>query len=223
MTVTDYATVKGLNKSTVSRLAAKGMPLTSEQAADAWRARNAPPRNVKRPIKHDNDNKPTPKISLGIQARQEPSPRSTDPGKDVPPGNETAGKEVPDNLADALEDAKRAERGAKEALEQAQAGGTAMDRDRANKTFIQAQRHRAWMAKEYRAWQHENGITLYIDEAKRIYGQSMQAIMRLINTMPKAVSPRINDPGAEAVITDYCNKIRRTVQRELTNAEGVAI
>lgn len=185
------------------------MPMDSLDAAKAWRQTYAPerPKRIKRdvatPIREEVISKiKLPESHHEIDGTNDEGHRAED---------------KPDNPYEALRNARIAERESMERLNRMQKTADQVDVDRAQRTFTLAQRHRMWMQGQVRTWAREKSIILYSDEAKLLYGLALQALVRLINVMPKALAARCSSPTmAEIAIAEYAERIRKTMQAELT-------
>ncbi len=208
MNATKLAEALGMSKSAVSQLKKKGMPVTTLEEAQTWRAANCATIRAKRerfekPAGHESD-------QTTIEEPQHKIGKTWDNGERE--------EDESDNPYDALRAAKEAEKISRNQLRELAQLSTrdAVELDRAQRTFGFAQRHRMWMEKEVRQWKRENGITLYLEEAKKIFGTSMNSLERLLKIMPRNLAARCVSPEtSERYIKEYCERIRKAMQHDL--------
>lgn len=212
MSVTELAKQLGLSKGTVSELCKKGMPKTSIEAAQSWRIQNAPPRAK----------------AGGKKASPAARLLSPEPSDILPPRSERhtiggvddqgeADGDRADNLYDALRRSKASEDIAWLKV-QALAGGRTdpVEFGAANRTFVSAQKHRAWMQAQAMNWAREQGITMYATEARELFCEALRSVLRQVDALALRVAPLCTDPkSARDAIEDQVTRIRSTAQEHL--------
>jgi len=205
VTQTAIAKELGITKQAAGRLIKRGMPTHSVDAAKAWRASNSKG-YTKRVDGFEND-----RGTVHRNAVSKSDPESSAPK--LPP---LPAQVKPESIEAELVSAREAALMAKDRLREMMQLGKPKEIDSAQRTFQAAQRHRIWMEQRYRDYLREQGITIFMDEALPIFCDAMNTVVRLINTMPRSISPRCTSPdNAVIALEEYCGKVRRTVQGQL--------
>jgi type IV secretory pathway VirB10-like protein len=205
MGITELGNALGMTKGAASKLVKKGMPVTSVDAANAWRAIHAPPRNrekskvVPRPpaaprMPQESPVVTTPKDEPNSES--EPEPEAPAPSQ-LPPPETDAEKEDP---RQSLKRAKQAERvGFNEIVKCQKNGGSVEDYRKATSLFISSQNNLAKAQREFREWQHAERITLFYEEARDIVGRPHVTAKQTLDIMPKTLAPRLFNQSQKAI------------------------
>ena len=171
----------GINKSVVSRLAARGMPLNSVEEANHWRSIHAPPRAKAQrgptTASHPNiPNTTTIDSPAAIEGDADSDPRAS------------------------LKRATQAERiGYNEVLKCQQSNATVEDYRKAVSVFVSAQNNLTKAKRDFREWQHAEKITLFYSEAVEIYGRPLNIAKQKFDGMPKTLAPRLFNQPQKAI------------------------
>lgn len=170
MGTVEIAEALGVTKGLVSQLAKRGMPLTSPEAAQAWREANAKPRKWK-----NKTPSPTPPTSKP-QAATKPSQVIT----------------AADDPQASLERARAAEAQSYAALVAGREDGASPeDLRKLSTTYFAARRNRQTAEDFADQWQRRQRITLLYDEAVEIVSRPHNAAKQMLEVMPKALAPRL--------------------------------
>jgi len=205
MGITELGNALGMTKGGASKLVKKGMPVSSVDAANAWRAIHAPPRNREK-------SKVVPRPPAAPRMAQEPvkvaPPKDTPPppkevesepptASQLPPLETDAEKEDP---RQSLKRAKQAERvGFLEIIKCQKNGGSVEDYRKATSVFISAQNNLAKAQRDFREWQHAERITLFYEEARDIVGRPHVTAKQTLDIMPKTLAPRLFNQPQKAI------------------------
>lgn len=198
MGIIELSNVLGIHKSVVSRLVGKGMPTTSAASAQAWREIHAPPR-AKRGQAGTTPPapKPSPEVAPPVP-RMAPAKVSLAAAEVVPPApaQEQSNHDEPtddDNTPrQSLRRARLAEKvGYNELVQTKRNGGTIEDLRKANQIYITSRNNRHKAERDFKEWQRDEGILLYLDEARDIAGRPHVAAKQLLEAMPKTLAPRL--------------------------------
>jgi hypothetical protein len=166
----ELAQALGVTKGLVSQLARRGMPLTSPEAAQAWRKQHAPPRKWK-----SKAASPTPPASKP-QAATKPAQAIT----------------AADDPHASLERARAAEAQSYAALVAGREGGASPeDTRKLSTTYFAARRNRQTAEDFADQWQRRQRITLLYDEAVEIVSRPHLTAKQMIEVMPKSLAPRL--------------------------------
>lgn len=198
MGISEMGVALGLDKSVVSRLAKKGMPVSSVSAAQAWREIHAPPR-AKRG--RAGTPPPAPKRQAEVAPpvpRMAPAKVSLAPAEVVPPApaQEPSNHDEPtddDNTPrQSLRRARLAEKvGYNELVQTKRNGGSIEDIRKANQIYITSRNNRHKAERDFKEWQRDEGILLFLDEARDITGRAHVAAKQMLEAMPKTLAPRL--------------------------------
>jgi hypothetical protein len=186
MGISELAQALGIDKSVVSRLVKKGMPVNSASAAQAWREVNAKPRAKKGQA---GDAPPKPKID---EPKTAPV---TAPAHDAPEPDDD------DNTPrQSLRRARLAEKvGYNELVLCKRNGGSIEDIRKANSIYIAARNNRHKAERDFKEWQRAEGILLYFDEAKEIAGRPHVAVKQTLEIAAKTLAPRLYGQPQKAI------------------------
>jgi hypothetical protein len=184
--VTELAKHLGCTKGLVSMLAKRGMPTNSVDAANAWRAVNAPPRNRKdkadRPIPRPAP-VPAPDITKSVSRSSPPPPVSNDT---TPPIKSANTPKLSLDRAIAAEDA------AHQKLKQIELGGGSIeDYRKANAVYISARNNRVKAQKDFDEWQRVQQITIFTSEGLEFLQRILLPVRQMAEVMPKTMSARL--------------------------------
>jgi hypothetical protein len=173
MGTVEIAEALGVTKGLVSQLAKRGMPLTSPEAAQAWREANAKPRKWK---------------------NKTASPTESTSPTEKPQIKHTASQGIigGDDPESSLDRARAAEREAFANLKEMQSnGGSPEDLRKSSATYFSSRRNRELAEHFFDAWQRRQKITMFFDEAKELVGRPHNAAKQMLEVMPKALAPRL--------------------------------
>jgi hypothetical protein len=186
MGISELAQALGIDKSVVSRMVKKGMPVNSASAAQAWREVNAKPR-----AKKGQAGKAPPKPKI-----EEPKPQPvTVPAHDAPEPDDD------DNTPrQSLRRARLAEKvGYNELVLCKRNGGSIEDIRKANSIYIAARNNRHKAERDFKEWQRAEGVLLYFDEAKEIAGRPHVAVKQTLEIAAKTLAPRLYGQPQKAI------------------------
>lgn len=183
MGVTELAKQLGCTKGLVSMLVKRGMPTGSVDAANAWRAINAPPRNRK-----DKANRATPPPKA--------TPAPAQPLQTQPPtakvSNDTKPIESANTPKLSLDRAIAAEDAAHHKLKEIELGGGSIeDYRKANQVYIAARNNRVKAQKDYDEWQRLQQITIFTSEGLEFLQRILSPGRQMAEVMPKTMAPRL--------------------------------
>lgn len=183
MGVTELAKQLGCTKGLVSMLVKRGMPTGSVDAANAWRAINAPPRNRK-----DKANRATPPPKA--------TPAPAQPLQTQPPtakvSNDTKPMESANTPKLSLDRAIAAEDAAHHKLKEIELGGGSIeDYRKANQVYIAARNNRVKAQKDYDEWQRLQQITIFTSEGLEFLQRILSPGRQMAEVMPKTMAPRL--------------------------------
>jgi hypothetical protein len=181
--VTELAKQLGCTKGLVSMLVKRGMPTGSVDAANAWRAINAPPRNRK-----DKANRVTPPPKV--------TPAPAPPLQTQPPAakvsNDTKPMESANTPKLSLDRAIAAEDAAHHKLKEIELGGGSIeDYRKANQVYIAARNNRVKAQKDYDEWQRMQQITIFTAEGLEFLQRILLPVRQMAEVMPKTMAPRL--------------------------------
>jgi hypothetical protein len=181
--VTELAKQLGCTKGLVSMLVKRGMPTGSVDAANAWRAINAPPRNRK-----DKANRATPPPKA--------TPAPAQPLQTQPPtakvSNDTKPMESANTPKLSLDRAIAAEDAAHHKLKEIELGGGSIeDYRKANQVYIAARNNRVKAQKDYDEWQRLQQITIFTSEGLEFLQRILSPGRQMAEVMPKTMAPRL--------------------------------
>ena len=212
MGITELSNALGIDKSVVSRLVKKGMPVDSASAAQAWRETNAKPRAKKGQA---GSPPPPPKIT-------EP-PKFTGPLPEVEPVAVKSTDPEPDDddntPRQSLRRARLAEKvGYNELVLCKRNGGSIEDIRKANAIYIAARNNRYKAERDFKDWQRQEGILLYFDEAKELAGRPHIAAKQILEVMPKTLAPRLHGQPQKAIektLAEWADSLTNLIRKAL--------
>lgn len=180
----------GIHKSVVSKLAKRGMPLDNIDAANDWRKKNAPPRNVDKKFGTIKQTTTTNESEVVDESNPELSVKL----------------------------ARQAEKTAWNRLSQAQkvAGLSSEEFRKVNATYISARQNRMRAENDYKDWKRVEGITLYLSEAQLLIAKPHQLCAQLLQAMPKQLSARLCGQSVkeiETILVEWCDNLASTIQQ----------
>jgi hypothetical protein len=179
--VTELAKHLGCTKGLVSMLAKRGMPTNSVDAANAWRAVHAPPRNRK-----DKAARPIPRPAPAPPTLQTPQPKSKVSNDTAPPIKSANTPKLSLDRAIAAEDA------AHQKLKQIELGGGSIeDYRKANAVYISARNNRVKAQKDFDEWQRMQQITIFTSEGLEFLQRILLPVRQMAEVMPKTMSARL--------------------------------
>jgi hypothetical protein len=205
MGISELAQALGIDKSVVSRMVKKGMPVNSASAAQAWREVNAKPRAKKGQA---GEAPPKPKI-------EEPKPQPvTTPAHDAPEPDDD------DNTPrQSLRRARLAEKvGYNELVLCKRNGGSIEDIRKANSIYIAARNNRHKAERDFKEWQRAEGILLYFDEAKEIAGRPHVAVKQTLEIAAKTLAPRLYGQPQKAIenaLAEWIDNLTEMIRKTL--------
>jgi hypothetical protein len=163
-------------------LVKRGMPTSSVDAANAWRAVNAPPRNRKDKREPVSKPAPAPHKSYDLPAKSE-APVSLN---DTPPMQSANTPKL------SLDRAIEAEDSAHHKLKEIElSGGSIEDYRKANAVYIAARNNRVKAQKDYDEWQRLQQITIFTSEGLEFLQRIISPGRQMAEVMPKTMAPRL--------------------------------
>ena len=225
MGVTELSNKLGIDKSVVSRLVKKGMPVSSVEAANAWRDTNAkprakrgqagtpPPRTVD-PVKfHAPKNGPAQREELPAGEISPQLPEPPPPSRDAQTDPEEAGNDP----RQSLRRARRAELvGFNELVKCQKSGGSVEDFRKANSVYISSRNNRIKAEKDFKEHQRQEGILLFFDEARDIASRPHLAAKQMLDGMPKTLAPRLFGQTQRAIersLADWADTLLGVIRK----------
>jgi hypothetical protein len=197
MGTVEIAEALGVTKGLISQLAKRGMPLTSPEAAQAWREANAKPRKWK-----SKAAAPTPPASKP-QAATKPAQVIT----------------AADDPHASLERARAAEAQSYAALLAGREGGASPeDLRKLSTTYFAARRNRQNSEDFADQWQRRQRITLLYDEAVEIVSRPHNAAKQMLEVMPKALAPRLYgqpQKTIETTLAEWADNLAAVLRQSL--------
>ncbi len=189
----ELATALGCTPGLVSQLAKRGMPLTSPQAAQAWREVHAPPRTWKSKAAPSPIRRPKPAPSPSAPA----APATATAPPSATPSASTEG----DDPAESLRRAKATERQSFKKLEALQREKSASPEDlrKSSSVYFAARNNRARAEADYRDFLRAEGVTLFLSEAQDITNRGHLAVANKLREGPKALSPRLHGMSQKSI------------------------
>jgi hypothetical protein len=200
MGTVEIAEALGVTKGLISQLAKRGMPLTSPEAAQAWREANAKPRKWK--------------------SKAAPPTESTSPTA-KPQIKHTASQVIAaaDDPHASLERARAAEAQSYAALVAGREGGASPeDLRKLSTTYFAARRNRQTAEDFADQWQRRQRITMLYDEAVEIVSRPHNAAKQMLEVMPKALAPRLYgqpQKTIEATLAEWADNLAATLRQSL--------
>jgi hypothetical protein len=210
MTANEAARQLGIDKSVVSRLVKRGMPLTTVQAAQAWRAEHAPPRCRKKPETTEQTAeriKPAAKPQT-VQVIEQATPAATEQPE-----------EEKTDLRESLKMARHVERVASKRLVDAQKNINTSPEEfrRINSAYISARQNRMKAEQDMREWRRAEGVTLTLAEAQEIFGRPHSVAAALFKTLPKQLANQLHGQPVSEIERTLAESLDR-VQAEMQKA-----
>ena len=191
MGITELSNRLGIDKSVVSRLVKKGMPVSSVESARAWRESNAKPR-AKRG--HAGTAPPVPPPPVPSDAPLPDAP---------PPTRDTAGPDAEEANNDPRQSLRRARRaelvGYNELLKCQKNGSSVEDFRKANSVYVSGRNNRVKAEKDFKEHQRQESILLYFDEARDITSRPHLACKNMLDGLPKTLAPRLAGQPQKAI------------------------
>jgi hypothetical protein len=209
MTANEAARQLGIDKSVVSRLVKRGMPLTTVQAAQAWRAEHAPPRCRKKPETTEQTAervKPA-ATTATVQAEAPAAPPAEQPDEEKT------------DLRESLKMARHVERVASKRLVDAQKNPHTSPEEfrRINSAYISARQNRMKAEQDMREWRRAEGVTLTLAEAQEIFGRPHSVAAALFKTLPKQLANQLHGQPVSEIERTLAESLDR-VQAEMRKA-----
>jgi hypothetical protein len=200
MTKAEMARALGVSKAAVTKLTARGMPLTSLQAASEWRTANCKPRRVEPPKRQDQPDEPDAPAPV-------PHPDPVEEAKDSDP-------------RESVKTARLAEKIGWKRLSDATRRTTTSDEEyrRINAAYIAARQNRMKAEADFRDWRRQEGITLFLSEAQEICARPHQAAAQMLAVMPKQLAPRLHNQPAreiERTLAEWCDNLADVIRRSI--------
>lgn len=206
-------------------LAKRGMPVTSVQAAQAWREVYAPPR-AKRgqagtPPPEPKEEKPRksaqfpvekPVVTQPVSSESPPPEPSHDTAQDEPPEDDNTPRQ-------SLRRARLAEKvGYNELVQTKRNGGSIEDIRKANQVYISSRNNRHKAERDFKEWQRDEGILLFFDEAKDIASRPHIAAKQMLETMAKTLAPRCHGQPQKAIektLGDWADTLAEVIRKSI--------
>ena len=204
MGTNEMAQALGISKAMVSKLTSKGMPLTSPQAAQAWREANAPPRVWKAKA-----TTPAP-----ITATSKP----TAPSPSTPAPESQSSGDATDDPHQSLKNARAVEKASHRNLESLQRDKNASPEDlrKSSQVYFNSRANRQKAEADYREHLRAEGITLFYSEAVEITNRGHLAVANLLREGPKMLIPRLRGMPAksqEKTLGDFFDSIAEHLRK----------
>ncbi len=198
MGTNELAKALGVSKALVSGLAKRGMPLTSVQAAQAWRESNAKPRQWKA--------KPaTDRIKSIGQKIIPPLPDIKSAITDDPDVSLTRAREAEDAAFLALRAGHDAD-------------ASPEDIRKLSATYFASRSNRQKAEVDNRQKLRIDGITLFTDEARELISRPHVAAKQLMESMPKTLAPRLHgqpQKAIEATLAAWCDNLTEIIRKAI--------
>ena len=133
--------------------------------------------------------------------------------------------ETPDTKEDADNDprqslrrARRAEADADRVLQEVKATNVSIeDYRKANAVYVASRNNRNKAEQDFRAWQRDEGITLFVDEAKELFVRPLSVLKQALDSAPKMLGLRCNSQSpkiAEEALTEWIDSVILPKMRE---------
>ena len=163
-------------------LVKRGMPTSSVDAANAWRAVNAPPRNRKDKKEPVSKPAPAPHKSYGLPTK----PEAQVSLNDTPPVQSANTPKL------SLDRAIEAEDSAHHKLKEIElCGGSIEDYRKANQVYIAARNNRVKAQKDFDEWERMQKITIFTSEGLEFLQRILLPVRQMAEVMPKTMAPRL--------------------------------
>lgn len=204
----ELARALGVSKALISKLALRGMPLTSAQAAQAWRETYAKPRKWKAKA-----------LGMAVQNSTAPTDRKSEPPKHQNDVSKPTTETGTDDPAESLSRARDAERSAYLALQDAQRnGGSPEDLRKSSTTYFASRNNRQRAEDFFDDWQRRQNITLLYEEARELAGKPHEAVRQMLGAGAKSLAPRLvgmSQRSIEATISDWIDNLTDKLRASL--------
>jgi len=225
MGITELAEHLGCSKGLISMLAKRGMPVSSVTAAQSWREIHAPPRakrgqagtpppapkqppEVAPPLKR----MPPAKVDLSPAEQPPPAPTQEPSNHDEPTDDDNTPRQ-------SLRRARLAEKvGYNELVLTKRNGGSIEDIRKANQIYITSRNNRHKAERDFKEWQRDEGILLFLDEARDITGRAHIAAKQLLESMPKTLAPRLagmSQKQVEKMLSEWADTITSVMRNAI--------
>jgi hypothetical protein len=204
----ELARALGVSKALISKLALRGMPLTSAQAAQAWRETNAKPRRWK-----------AKELKMAVQNSTAPTDRKSEPPERKSYDSGNTAETSTDDPAESLSRARDAERSAYLALQDAQRnGGSPEDLRKSSTTYFASRNNRQRAEDFFDDWQRRQNMTLLFEEARELAGKPHEAVKQMLAAGAKSLAPRLvgmSQRSIEASIGDWIDNLTDKLRASL--------
>lgn len=208
MGIIELSNALGLSKSTVSHLVKKGMPVNSTDSAQAWRETNAKPRAKRGQAGSRPPAVKFTKTEKATVTERQPSPVEISPSKE----------DADNDPRQSLRRARRAEADADRVLQEVKATNVSIeDYRKANAVYVASRNNRNKAEQDFRAWQRDEGITLFVDEAKELFVRPLSVLKQALDSAPKMLGLRCNSQSpkiAEEALTEWIDSVILPKMRE---------
>jgi hypothetical protein len=197
MGTVEIAEALGVTKGLISQLARRGMPLTSPEAAQAWREANAKPRRWK-------------------SKAASPTPPASKPQAATKPAQVITAADDPEA---SLQRARVAEAESYAALVAGRKDGASPeDLRKLSTTYFAARRNRQTAEDFADQWQRRQRVTMLFDEAKEIVSRPHIAAKQMLEVMPKSLAPRLHGQPQKAIeraLGEWANNLAAILRQSL--------
>ena len=223
MGITELAKYLACSKGNVSQLVRKGMPVNSVEAAQAWRNAHAKPRSPKgsggAPPPQVIEMKPRPPVDIQLPTAKKPKAEKKPAPAPVPMYSDSEPDDEDNTPRQSLRRARLAEKvGYNELVTAKKLGGSVEDIRKANSIYIASRNNRISAEKDFRAWQRDERITLFTDEAHDLIARPHLAVKDMLAVMPKTLAPRLLGQGLvgiEKALGDWADKLMAQIRASI--------
>lgn len=197
MGLIELAKSLGMDKGLCSRLVKKGMPTTSAEAANAWRAIHAKPR-----AKRCGASAPSP-ITKSITASHQSSvsPKALERPLQTTTSLSNESSADDDGPSESLRRAKAAERASYKHLVDFQKDKNASPEDlrKSSSIYFSSRTNRQKAEADHREFLRAEGVTLFYAEAADLAGRPHEAVRAMLSTAAKSLTPRLVGMPAKSI------------------------
>ena len=207
-----------IHKSVVSRMAKRGMPLHSIDAAQDWRRLNAPPRAVKKPTVVDSPMSPKKEAPAKLPPPVEPELQPAVQPPEPTPKPDPVAEAKESDPRDSVKMARLAEKVAWNRFSQAQKSASTTQEEfrKINQAYISARANRMKAEQDFRDWRRQEGITMFLSEAQEICARPHQSVAHMLASMPKQLAPRLAGQPIKEIehtLAQWCDDVLEVIRQ----------